>query len=172
MTPIATSARAHAERRAALCRLRRANPGPGHGRQRSFQHRYQRRLRRRMRTGAINVFRSTDTPTAFTPTTTGQTVEAVGRIELRWADGCASTSRIGREDGVALRHTPSCRPRPVARAADDDDRATSTATPESFEGQLVSIANVSIVERNAFRPSPQSLDAFVDRQRRHGHLRR
>jgi beta-lactamase superfamily II metal-dependent hydrolase len=109
-------------------------------------------------TGAVNVYRSTDTPTVFTPTAPGQTVEAFGRIgflggRLR-LDLTESVEKSSSAYGVTVL-SPGPAPSPVATTI-----AALAGNPESFEGQFVSIANLSIVS-GTIPATPQAIDAFV-----------
>ena len=97
-------------------------------------------------TGAINVYRSTDTPTVFTPTTPGQSVEVLGRIGFNGGrlrlDITESVEKTSSPYGITIL-SPAPAPTPVTTTI-----AALSSNPESFEGQFVSIANVSIVERH------------------------
>lgn len=109
-------------------------------------------------TGAINVYRTTDTPTPFVPTTPGQTVEARGRIGFNGGrlrlDIMESIEKTTSPYGVTIA-SAGPEPTPVATTI-----AAIAGSPESFEGQLVSIPNVSITS-GTIPATPQSIDAFV-----------
>src|SRR4051812_4992582 len=109
-------------------------------------------------TGAINVYRTTTTPTPFVPTTPGQTVEARGRVGFNGGrlrlDIMESVEKTTSPYGVAVVSSGPA-PTPVATTI-----AAITSSPESFEGQLVSIANVSIVS-GTIPDTPQLVDGFV-----------
>src|SRR6185436_12016311 len=101
---------------------------------------------------------STDTPTVFTPTAPGQTVEAFGRIgflggRLR-LDLTESVEKSSSAYGVTVLSAGPA-PSPVATTI-----AALAGNPESFEGQFVSIANLSIVS-GTIPATPQAIDAFV-----------
>ena len=109
-------------------------------------------------TGGINVFRSTDTATPFSSTTPGQSVEVVGRVGFNGGrfrlDITESLEKTTSPYGIsALGSGPSPVPATVTIAA-------LTANPESYEGQLVSIANSQIVS-GTLPVTPQALDQFV-----------
>src|SRR5262245_13250876 len=90
-------------------------------------------------TGAVNLYRSSDTPTPFTSTTPGQIVSAVGRVgflggRLRF-DITESVEKTTSPYGVTVLATGSApAPTPITIGA-------LNANPESYEGQFVSIAN-------------------------------
>ena len=109
-------------------------------------------------TGAINIYRSTDTVTPFTSTTPGQVIEARGRVGFNGGrlrlDLTESVERTTSPFGISLLAAGAA-PTPLATTL----AALSTNT-EALEGQLVSIANVSRVS-GTFPTTPQSLDAFV-----------
>ena len=109
-------------------------------------------------TGAINVYRSTNTPTAFTSTTPGQVVEVSGRIGFNGGrlrlDITESVENVTSPYGVVVLVT---NPAPVPAVV---TIAGLSSNPESFEGQLVSIANCTIVG-GTFPSTPQSSDVFV-----------
>src|SRR5262245_13774122 len=108
--------------------------------------------------GAINVYRSTDTVTPFTSTKPGDVIEARGRIGFN-----GGRARLDLTESVEKTTTPfgitrlstTTPPTPSATTF-----AALSANTEAFEGQLVSIANVSRVS-GTFPTTPQSLDAFV-----------
>jgi beta-lactamase superfamily II metal-dependent hydrolase/predicted extracellular nuclease len=109
-------------------------------------------------TGAINVYRSTDTPTGFTSTVPGQLVEVLGRIGFNGGrlrlDITESVENVTSPYGVVvLASNPAPTPATVTLAG-------LAGNPESFEGQLVSIANCTIVG-GTFPTTPQPLDVFV-----------
>jgi DNA/RNA endonuclease YhcR with UshA esterase domain len=109
-------------------------------------------------TGGINVFRSTDTATPFSTTTPGQSVEVVGRVGFSGGrfrlDITESLEKTTSPYGItALGSGPAPVPAPVTIAA-------LNANPESYEGQLVSIANSQIVS-GTLPVTPQALDQFV-----------
>ena len=110
-------------------------------------------------TGALNIYRSTNGISAFTPTTTGQTVEAVGHIE-----SVGGRFRLDLTDSVEKTvspwHTtilpdPLSTPAPLVRTIAD-----LNAAPELYEGRLVSVTGVSIAS-GAIPSTPAPLDAFV-----------
>jgi hypothetical protein len=110
-------------------------------------------------TAAVNLYRSTDGISAFTPTTTGQTVEAVGHIE-----SVGGRFRLDLTDSVEKTmspwHTtilpdPLAMPTPLVLTIAD-----LNAAPELYEGRLVSVSGVSIIS-GAIPSSPAPLDAFV-----------
>lgn len=110
-------------------------------------------------TAAINIYRSTNGISVFTPTTTGQTVEAVGHIEtvggrfrLDLTDSVEKTSSPWH---TTILPNPAVAPTPLTVTIAD-----LNAAPELNEGRLVSITGVSIVS-GAIPATPQSLDAFV-----------
>jgi len=109
-------------------------------------------------TGGVNVYRSTDTATAFTSTTPGQVVEVFGRIGFNGGrlrlDITESVENLTSPYGIVVLSTNTA-PVPATVTI-----AGLSVNPESFEGQLVSIANCTIVG-GTFPTSPQSLDAFV-----------
>jgi beta-lactamase superfamily II metal-dependent hydrolase len=109
-------------------------------------------------TGGINVYRSTDTPTPFSSTAPGQVAEAVGRIGFNGGrqrlDLTESIEKMTSPFGInVLSSGPAPTPASVTIAA-------LSLNPESYEGQLVSIANCQIVS-GALPVTPQSLDTFV-----------
>jgi hypothetical protein len=108
-------------------------------------------------TGAVNVYRSTDTPTPFTSLAPGQTVEAFGRINFNGGrlrlDLTESLEKVTSPFGVTvLSSGPAPTPQTTTIAA-------LNANPESFEGQFVSIANCTIVSGTI--PATAPIDAFV-----------
>jgi beta-lactamase superfamily II metal-dependent hydrolase/predicted extracellular nuclease len=109
-------------------------------------------------TGGINVYRSTETATAFTSTTPGQVVEVFGRIGFNGGrlrlDITESVENLTSPYGIVVLSTNTA-PVPATVTI-----AGLSLNPESFEGQLVEIANCTIVA-GTFPTSPQSIDAFV-----------
>ena len=109
-------------------------------------------------TGAVNVYRSSDTPTVFTATMPGQTVEARGRVNFNGGrlrlDLTESIEKAASPFGVTIASSGPA-PAPVTTTI-----AALSANPESFEGQFFSIANASITA-GAIPATPQSLDSFV-----------
>ena len=109
-------------------------------------------------TGALNVYRSSDTPTAFTPTTPGQSVEARGRVNFNGGrlrlDLTESIEKTTSPFGVTVTSSGPA-PAPVTTTI-----AALAANPESFEGQFFSIANASITA-GTIPATPQALDSFV-----------
>ena len=109
-------------------------------------------------TGAINVYRTTNTPTPFVPTTPGQTVEVRGRIGFNGGrlrlDIMESIEKTTSPYGIAI-VSGGPAPTPVTTTI-----AAINSNPESFEGQFVSMTNVSIVS-GTIPATPQSIDAFV-----------
>jgi beta-lactamase superfamily II metal-dependent hydrolase len=111
-------------------------------------------------TGAINVYRSMNGVSLFTHMTNGQTVEAVGHLEsvggrLR-LDLTDSVEKTSSPWHTTIVPNPISTPTPLVKTI-----AELTATPEAFEGKLVSIAGASIVS-GTIPPVLQPLDAFVD----------
>ena len=109
-------------------------------------------------TGGVNVYRSTDTPTPFTSLTPGQTVEAFGRIGFNGGrlrlDLTESLEKATSPFGVVVIASGPA-PTPMTTTI-----GALIGNPESFEGQLVSIANCTIVS-GSIPSTPQPLDAFV-----------
>jgi beta-lactamase superfamily II metal-dependent hydrolase len=109
-------------------------------------------------TGAINVYRTTDTPTPFVAVTPGQTVEARGRVGFNGGrlrlDIMESIEKTTSPYGVAIVSSGPV-PLPVTTTI-----AAITGNAEAFEGQFVSIDNVSIVS-GTIPATPQSIDQFV-----------
>jgi beta-lactamase superfamily II metal-dependent hydrolase len=110
-------------------------------------------------TAAINVYRSTNGISAFTPTATGQTAEAVGHIEsvggrLR-LDLTDSVEKTVSPWHTTILPNPLSTPMPLMRTIGD-----LNAAPELYEGRLVSVTGMSIVS-GAIPASPAPLDAFV-----------
>jgi beta-lactamase superfamily II metal-dependent hydrolase/DNA/RNA endonuclease YhcR with UshA esterase domain len=109
-------------------------------------------------TGGVNVFRSSDTPTPFTSTTPGQIVEVRGRIAFNGGrlrlDVTESVEKTTSPYGVVVLSTGPA-PSPAASTI-----SAIAANLESFEGQLVAIANCQIVA-GTIPATPQPLDAFV-----------
>jgi beta-lactamase superfamily II metal-dependent hydrolase len=110
-------------------------------------------------TAAINIYRSTNGISVYTPTTTGQTVEAVGHIESAGGrlrlDLTDSVEKTASPWHTAILPNPSTAPVPLSVTIADLNTA-----PELYEGRLVSITGVSIVS-GAIPASPVPLDAFV-----------
>jgi beta-lactamase superfamily II metal-dependent hydrolase len=109
-------------------------------------------------TGGINVFRSTDTPTPFSSTSPGQVAEVVGRIGFNGGrqrlDITESLEKATSPYGITvLSSGPAPSPAPITIGA-------LSLTPESYEGQLVSIANCQIVS-GTLPLTPQAVDTFV-----------
>src|SRR5262252_3515561 len=108
--------------------------------------------------GAINVYRSTDTVTPFTSTKPGDVIEARG-----WIGFNGGRARLDLTESVEKTTTPfgitrlstATAPTPLATTF-----AALSANPEGLEGQLVSIANVALVS-GTVPTTPQSSDAFV-----------
>jgi hypothetical protein len=109
-------------------------------------------------TGAVNVYRSTETPTPFTSTTPGQLAEVRGRVNFLGGrfrlDMTESLEKASSPFGLVVLST---NPPPSPTTA---TIAAIAAEPESFEGQLVAIANAQIVS-GTIPSTPQPLDAFV-----------
>src|SRR5262245_54564370 len=109
-------------------------------------------------TGGVNVYRSTDTPTPFTSLSAGQTVEAFGRIGFNGGrlrlDLTESLEQTSSPLGVVVLSSGPA-PTPLTTTI-----AALSSNPESFEGQLVSIVNCTIVG-GSIPATPQPLDAFV-----------
>lgn len=109
-------------------------------------------------TGAVNVYKSTDGPTPFTSTMPGQVVEARGRVGFNGGrlrlDLTESVERTSSPFGVAIIVTNPA-PAPLVTTF-----STLSSNTESFEGQLVSIPNVSLVS-GTFPTTSQPLDTFV-----------
>ncbi|PYR43178.1 MAG: hypothetical protein DMF93_03840, partial [Acidobacteria bacterium] len=109
-------------------------------------------------TGGVNVYRSTDTPTAFTTTVPGQLVEVNGLIGFNGGrlrlDITESVEKTSSPYGVVVLTTNA------APAPQTVTIAALTANPEAFEGQFVSIDHCTIVS-GAIPASPQPVDAFV-----------
>jgi beta-lactamase superfamily II metal-dependent hydrolase len=110
-------------------------------------------------TGAINLYRSTNGISAFTPTTTGQTVEAVGHIESVGGrfrlDLTDSVEKIGSPWHTTILPDPIGTPTPLVVTFAD-----LNAAPELYEGRLVSVTGVSIIS-GAIPSSSAPFDAFV-----------
>ncbi len=109
-------------------------------------------------TGAINVYRSTDTPTGFTSTTPGQVAEVSGRINFNGGrlrlDLTESVEKTSSPYGILVLSSGAApTPTPTTIAA-------LNASPESLEGKFVSLANVTIVS-GTIPATPQSNDTFV-----------
>ena len=109
-------------------------------------------------TGAINVYRSTDTPTGFTSTTPGQVAEVLGRINFNGGrlrlDLTESVEKTSSPYGILVLSSGAApTPTPTTIAA-------LNANPESLEGKFVSLANVTIVS-GTIPATPQSNDTFV-----------
>jgi beta-lactamase superfamily II metal-dependent hydrolase len=109
-------------------------------------------------TGGVNVYRSSDTPTAFTRTAPGQLVEAFGRIGFNGGrlrlDLTESVEKATSPYGVVVVAT-NPEPMPVMVTI-----GTLNADLESFEGRFVSIPNATIVS-GSIPATPQDLDSFV-----------
>ncbi len=109
-------------------------------------------------TAAINVYRSTDTPTGFTSTTPGQVVEVTGRINFNGGrlrlDLTESVEKTSSPYGILVLSSGAA-PTPTTTTI-----AALTANPESLEGKFVSLANVTIVS-GTIPATPQSNDTFV-----------
>src|SRR5439155_14459733 len=88
-------------------------------------------------TGGVNVYRSTDTPTAFTTTVPGQLVEVNGLIGFNGGrlrlDITESVEKLSSPYGIAVL-TTNAAPLPQTITI-----AALNTNPESFEGQFVSI---------------------------------
>ena len=153
------AARAERERRAALQRLRGAHSRHGHrvsGFSPGTNDDYVQDA-----TGAINVYRSTDTADAVHVDGARAGRRGARPRSASTAAACGSTSP-SRSRRRRRRTASSCSPPgPAPTPAADHDRRRSARNPESFEGQFVSIANVSRSSAARFPPTPQSLDAFV-----------
>jgi beta-lactamase superfamily II metal-dependent hydrolase len=109
-------------------------------------------------TGAVNVYRSTDTPTTLTTTVPGQLVEVNGLIGFNGGrlrlDITESVEKVSSPYGIVVLTTnPAPAPQTITIA-------TLTTNPEAFEGQFVSIANCTITS-GAIPATAQSIDAFV-----------
>ncbi|HEY2150427.1 MAG TPA: choice-of-anchor D domain-containing protein, partial [Vicinamibacterales bacterium] len=109
-------------------------------------------------TAAINVYRSTDTPTGFTSTTPGQVVEVSGRINFNGGrlrlDLTESVEKTSSPYGILVLSSAAA-PTPATTTI-----SALTANPESLEGKFVSLSNVKIVS-GTIPATPQSSDAFV-----------
>ena len=110
-------------------------------------------------TAAINIYRSTNGISAFTPITTGQTVEAVGHIEsvggrLR-LDLTDSVEKTTSPWHTTILPDPLVTPAPLVLTIAD-----LNAAPELYEGRLVSVTGVSIIS-GAIPSAPTPFDAFV-----------
>ena len=110
-------------------------------------------------TGGLNIYRSSNGISVFTFLTTGQTVEAAGHIEslggrfqLDLADSVEKT--------VSPWHTTILPTAPVTPMPLSITLAMLNSAPESYEGRLVSIANVSITS-GSIPGTSQPLDAFA-----------
>ena len=108
-------------------------------------------------TGAINVFRVTQTVTPFTSTVAGQAVQIKGlvgflggRVRL---DVTQSLEKTASPFGITA--TPGTAVDPLIVSI-----AELNAGPEAYEGRLVSIPNASLVG-GSFPVTAQSLDSFV-----------
>ncbi len=109
-------------------------------------------------TAGINIFRTTQPTTpAIQPTTTGQVIEARGRIGM--VDGVLRlelTPRFAETvSPFGITNITSATPTPVSKTI-----AQINANPESFEGQLVSISNVTIAS-GTIPTAPASADGFL-----------
>ncbi|HXI28362.1 MAG TPA: choice-of-anchor D domain-containing protein [Vicinamibacterales bacterium] len=109
-------------------------------------------------TGAVNVYRSTDTPTVFTTTVPGQLVEVNGLIGFNGGrlrlDITESVEKTISPYGIQVITTnPAPSPQTITIAA-------LSTNPEAFEGQFVSIANATITA-GTIPATPQPVDAFV-----------
>ncbi|HEY1912115.1 MAG TPA: lamin tail domain-containing protein, partial [Vicinamibacterales bacterium] len=109
-------------------------------------------------TAAINVYRSTDTPTGFTSTAPGQVVEVSGRINFNGGrlrlDLTESVEKTSSPYGILVLSSAAA-PTPAATTI-----AALNANPESLEGKFVSLSNVKIVS-GTIPTTPQSNDTFV-----------
>jgi beta-lactamase superfamily II metal-dependent hydrolase len=110
-------------------------------------------------TGAINLYRSSNGISVFTFLTTGQTVEAVGHIETLGGrfqlDLTDSVEKTASPWHTTILPNPPVTPMPLSMTL-----ATLNSAPESYEGRLVSIANVSITA-GSIPAASQPLDAFA-----------
>jgi hypothetical protein len=108
--------------------------------------------------GVINVYKSSSTPTLFTPTALGQVIEVIGRIGFNGGrirlDVTESVEKATSPFGIRIVSTG---PAPAPRAV---TIAQLNAALESFEGRLVSVANTSLTA-GSIPGAPQDFDAFV-----------
>lgn len=109
-------------------------------------------------TAAVNVYRSTDTPTPFTTTVPGQLVEVNGLIGFNGGrlrlDITESVEKTTSPYGIVVLATNAA-PTPMTTTL-----AALAANPEAFEGQFVSVANCTITA-GAIPATSQPVDAFV-----------
>src|SRR5262249_9682324 len=109
-------------------------------------------------TGGINIFRSSETATPFSSTTPGQIVDVVGRIAFNGGrqrlDITESLEKMTSPYGITVVSSgPLPTPATVTIGA-------LLLAPESYEGQLVSIANCQITS-GTLPITPQASDTFV-----------
>ncbi len=109
-------------------------------------------------TGGIDVYRSNETATPFTFTAAGQNVEVIGRIGFNGGrvrlDITESLEKTTSPYGITILPTPgTIDPQPATFAS-------LAASPEAFEGQLVTVTGVSVVS-GSFPTTPQQFDAFL-----------
>lgn len=109
-------------------------------------------------TGAVNVYRSSDTPTPFTTTVPGQSVEVNGLIGFNGGrlrlDITESVEKTTSPYGIVVLTT---NPAPTPMTA---TLAALAAAPEAFEGQFVAVANCTITA-GTIPATSQPVDAFV-----------
>ena len=109
-------------------------------------------------TGGVNVYRSTDTLTAFTTAVPGQLVEVNGLIGFNGGrlrlDITESVEKTSSPYGIVVLSTNAA-PAPQTMTI-----AALNANPEAFEGQFVSIEHCTITS-GTIPGTPQAVDAFV-----------
>ena len=167
VTPIQSLHALTAQGRAALQRLRGTDSGHGHRAPASAPAPTTTTCR--TSTGAVNVYRSTDTPTAFTSTTPGQVVEVLRPDRLQRRPAAPRHHRIGRERhrrrtaSSCCRRTrrPRRRPSTIAGARPSIRSRSRDSSSRSRTASIVS---------GTIPATPQPLDAFVTISRRHRHV--